>query len=258
MLRNKVVFITGASSGIGALMARTFAQRGAIPILTARSQDKLQRISESIQGQHQYYPLDVTSDTDVNRVVTEVIREYGGVDILINNAGFGLFDRFENLSMDQFKQMMEVNYFGIVRCIKAIVPHMKKRNSGHIINIASMAGKVGTPKSTAYSATKHAVLGFTDSLRHELARTGISVTVINPGPIHTPFFDKADPDGQYLKNLPSWFVLKPEKVVKEVVRAAETKKPEINLPWMAAAYIKLVAILPGLGRGITGTILNRK
>lgn len=258
MLKDQIVFITGASSGIGALMAKRFAEQGAIPILTARTWDKLIQASKEIQGEYRCYTMDVTSDEDVKRVMAQVISDFGHIDMLINNAGFGLFKSFENLEMNDFKQMMDVNYFGIVRCIQAVLPHMKKRGSGHIINIASMAGKVGSPKSTAYSATKHAVLGLTDSLRHELADTNIYVSALNPGPIDTPFFDKADPDGQYLQKLPSWFVLKSEKVVQAVLSIAQKKKAEVHLPWIAGVYIKLAALAPRLVRAMTGSMLNKK
>ena len=110
----------------------------------------------------------------------------GRIDILVNNAGFGIFKTFEDASMDEVKDMFQVNVFGLVACTKAVLPYMVNKNEGHIINIASLAGKL-QPEISAYAATKHAVLGFTNSLRMELANTDIYVTAINPGPIDTNF-----------------------------------------------------------------------
>lgn len=256
-ISNKIVLITGASSGIGAVMAQQFATLGAIPILTARSTDKLESIAAGIQGQHAVYPLDVTNTQQVNDVVSQIIARFGRIDILINNAGYGIFESFAGAPLEHFEDMMNVNYMGIVRCTQAVLPHMLKAGSGHIVNIASMAGKIGSAKSTGYSATKHAVLGFTNSLRQELMRTGISVTAINPGPISTPFFDKADPSGNYVKNV-AWFMLKPEKVVKELIHAIEKKIPEKNLPFVAGVGIKLFHLFPRLFDRLASGILNKK
>ena len=242
-IMNKVVLITGASSGIGAVMAQQFAAKGAIPILTARSTAKLKEIASTIQGRHAVYPMDVTKTDEVNEVVNQIMVDFGRIDILINNAGYGIFESFVGAPLEHFEDMMNVNYLGLVRCTQAVLPHMLQAGSGHIVNIASMAGKIGSAKSTGYSATKHAVLGFTNSLRQELARSGVSVTAMNPGPIETPFFDRADPSGNYVKNI-AWFMLKPEKVVKELIHAIEKNIPEKNLPFVAGVGIEIVPHVP--------------
>lgn len=131
--------------------------------------------------------MDVTDNEQVKRTVEAVIAEYGKIDVLLNNAGYGKFENFMSMNVESFEQMMDTNYLGIVRCTKAVVPHMVKQGSGHIVNIASLAGKIGTAKSTSYTATKHAVLGFTNALRMELREQGIQVSAVNPGPIDTPF-----------------------------------------------------------------------
>ncbi|TXK72121.1 SDR family oxidoreductase [Paenibacillus sp. N3.4] len=256
-ISNKIVLITGASSGIGAVMAQQFSAKGAIPILTARSTDKLQEIAAGLQGEHAIYCMDVTQTEQVNEVISQVIARFGRIDILINNAGYGVFETFVGAPLAHFEDMMNVNYMGIVRCTQAVLPHMLEAGSGHIVNIASMAGKIGTAKSTGYAATKHAVLGFTNSLRQELMKTGISVTAINPGPIATPFFDKADPSGNYVKNV-SWFMLKPEKVVKALLHAVERNIPEKNLPYVAGLGIKLFQLFPRTFDRIASGMLNKK
>jgi short-subunit dehydrogenase len=224
-LQNRIVVITGASSGIGAEMAKQFADKGAQVILTARSYDKLQAVASTLKSGADIYMMDVTDTNSVMDTFSAIMQRYGRIDVLINNAGYAFFENFMDAPMDHFENMMNVNYMGIVRCTKAVLPGMLSANHGHIVNIASVAGKIGTAKSTAYSASKHAVLGFTNSLRLELAGTDVFLTAINPGPIDTPFFDKADPSGQYVKAV-SAYMLKPKKVAYEVVHAVEHRVAE--------------------------------
>ncbi|MEV2708986.1 SDR family oxidoreductase [Paenibacillus larvae] len=256
-VQDKIAVITGASSGLGAEIARQLAGKGAIPLLLARNQAKLEEVTGQLATTAYPYLLDITEDAGVEAVFQCIYKKHGRIDILINNAGFGIFHSFLDIPLDQFKQMMDVNYMGIVRCTKAVLPHMLRQGSGHIVNIASMAGKIGSAKSTAYSASKHAVLGFTNSLRAELAGTGIGLTAVNPGPIDTPFFDIADPEGNYVKNI-SWFMLKPEKAVNKTIQAIEKNKSEVNLPFLSAAGIKLFHLFPGLFERIAYKLLNKK
>nr|WP_311198754.1 SDR family oxidoreductase [Paenibacillus sp. YPD9-1] len=256
-IADKVVVITGASSGIGEEMARQFAKRGAIPVLTARSKNKLDEIAGSLGVKHAVYAMDVKQTEQVHKVIEQIIERFGRIDILVNNAGYGIFESFVDAPLEHFEDMMNVNYLGIVRCTQAVLPHMMKAGAGHIVNIASMAGKVGSAKSTGYSATKHAVIGFTNSLRQELMGTGIGLTAINPGPISTPFFDKADPSGNYVKNI-SWFMLKPEKVVNELIHAVERSIPEKDLPRIAGIGIKLFHLFPRLFDRVAARMLNKK
>ncbi|SFF45740.1 hypothetical protein SAMN04487969_14212 [Paenibacillus algorifonticola] len=257
MLNGKVVLISGASSGIGALAAKQLAMRGAIVVLTGRNVEKLKAHVAEIGGDSSYYQMDVTSMEDVQQVIQAVVKKHGRLDILINNAGYGHFKYFETMPVEEFDQMMDTNYMGIVRCTKAVLPYMLSQGSGHIVNIASLAGKIGSAKSTAYTATKHAVLGFTNSLRMELRGKGIVVSAVNPGPIDTPFFSLADPSGNYVKNV-SFFMMKPDYVVKAIVRLIERRKAEINLPKSAAFGIKLYQLFPRLIDRVFGGMLDRK
>lgn len=256
-LQDKVVLLTGASSGIGALTARLLSEAGAVPVLAARREDKLADVSSTIQGTHKIYTLDVRSNDQVIAVVHQIIEQFGRIDVLINNAGYGIFDTIDNMSIEQYEDMMDVNYLGTVRCTKAVLPHMQKEGKGHIVNIASMAGKIGSAKSTGYTATKHAVLGFTNSLRQELFGTGVTVSVVNPGPIDTPFFELADPTGNYVNNI-KWFMLKPERVAREIVRIIVRQKPEKDLPFVAAAGTKLYQLFPRLSDRLVSRIINKK
>lgn len=240
-LKGKNVVITGASGGIGAQMAIQCAEAGARLVLIARSLDKLEKLKEDLQTQFQadvhVYQLDV-SDTDaVEKVFSVIMNQLGHVDILVNNAGFGIFREAHEASIEEIKGMVDVNVVGLMACTSMVLPKMRERRSGHIINVASQAGKIATPKSSIYSATKHAVLGYTNSLRMELADLNIYVTAVNPGPIATNFFNIADEKGTYLKNIQRW-VLQPEFVAKRVVERMLTRTREINLPgWMNTASV---------------------
>ncbi|TDF97522.1 SDR family NAD(P)-dependent oxidoreductase [Paenibacillus piri] len=258
MLNGKIAVITGASSGLGAILARQLSERGAVPVLMARSEDKLSLAAAALAGRpHGMYKLDVTSTEQVMRTMQQVMDRYGRIDILINNAGYGVFESFVEASLEEIESMMDVNYLGTVRCTKAVLPYMLKAGSGHIVNIASMAGKIGSAKSSGYAATKHAVLGFTNSLRQELAGSGVSLTAVNPGPIDTPFFERADPSGNYVKNI-QWFMLKPEKVATVVLKAIGKRIPEIDLPFVAGVGIKLFQLFPRTFDKLAGKLINKK
>ncbi|GIP31240.1 oxidoreductase [Paenibacillus sp. J2TS4] len=225
--------------------------------MLARSEDKLRQLSRNIKGEHEWMLVDVRDSDQVQRAFQSILHKHGQCDVLVNNAGYGQFERLEDASLDTIEDMMNVNYLGMVRCTKEVLPHMLQRGSGQIVNIASMAGKVGSAKSSGYSATKHAVLGFTNCLRQELAGAGITISAVNPGPIDTPFFDRADPSGQYVNNI-SWFMLKPEQVVEAIIRVILRKKAEVDLPFIAGAGSKIYQLFPRLADRLFGRIMNKK
>jgi len=257
MFNDKVILITGASSGIGSLLAQEVSALGAITILTGRNEQRLTQTLEKISGQAEIYVMDVQNLADVEATVEHIVAKYGKIDILINNAGYGKFDSIEKLSVEEYEQMMDTNYMGVVRCTKAVLPIMEHAGSGHIVNIASLAGMIGNAKSTSYSATKHAVLGFTNSLRMELRGRPIKVSAVNPGPINTEFFQIADPDGKYVKNI-SWFIMQPEYVVKQIIRLLRSQRAELSLPRTAAFGLKLYQLCPRLIDKVAGKWLNKK
>lgn len=256
-LNDKVIVVTGASSGIGALAAQMLSEQGATVVIAARTADKLQAVSSGMMGPCLQVEMDVGSDASVEAGFERIYAEFGRVDVLVNNAGYGKFTYFDEMPLQEFNDMMNVNYMGMVRCTKAVLPGMKKARSGRIVNIASIAGKIGTSKSTAYTATKHAVLGFSSALRQELREYGITVSTVNPGPIDTPFFDIADPEGHYVANV-GWFMMKPEKVAKAIVSAVRSGTTEINLPWIAGAGAKLYQLFPRLADRLSYRLLNKK
>ncbi|WP_211746494.1 SDR family oxidoreductase [Paenibacillus sp. Marseille-Q4541] len=256
-LQGQVVLITGASSGIGAICAQKLSAEGAIPILTARSEKKLIDISQSIGGTHEWLKLDVTDVSEVQTRVEQVIEKYGKIDIVLNNAGYGQFEQLVDMPISAFEDMMNVNYMGTVRVTKSVLPYMLEAGTGQIVNVASMAGKIGTAKSASYTATKHAVLGFSNALRQELRKSGVQVTTINPGPIDTPFFEQADPDGGYIKNLRG-FIMKPEYVADQIVQAIIRRKEEVNLPRSAAFGMRFYQLFPRFADKLTYGLMNRK
>lgn len=260
-LKNKNIIITGASGGIGLAVAEKCAARGANLVLLARRLDKLEQIKQDLEQRYavtvHIYQLDVSKTEEIKAVFSKIIAELGTVDILVNNAGFGLFRYAHDATIEEVKGMFSVNVVGLIACTSMVLPLMKKQNSGHIINIASMAGKIATPKSSVYSATKHAVLGYSNSLRMELTDDNVFVTTVNPGPIATNFFNIADEQGTYVKNVQR-YMLQPDFVAQKITDAMLTKKREINLPrWMNAGSI-LFALFPNLFERAGKKAFNKK
>ncbi|MFM0187067.1 oxidoreductase [Paraburkholderia nemoris] len=177
-----IALVTGASSGIGEATAKRLAKAGYKVYGTSR------RGAQAGQRTFGMLPLDVTSDESVDAAVKEVLRLHGRIDLLVNNAGFGVAPAAaEESSLDQARAIFDTNFFGIVRMTRAVVPHMRRQGSGRIINIGSVLGFLPMPYMALYSATKHAVAGYSESLDHELRTMGIRVSVIEPAYIKTPF-----------------------------------------------------------------------
>jgi short-subunit dehydrogenase len=260
-LNGKNIVITGASGGIGAEMARLCAARGANLVLLARSFDKLQELKQELQQQFNaqvdIFQLDVSDTEKVQKIFQQIFAEIGHIDILVNNAGFGVFRSAHEATIEEIKGMFSVNVVGLMACTSMVLPSMRERRFGHIINIASQAGKIATPKSSVYSATKHAVLGYTNALRLELSDYNVKVTAVNPGPIATNFFTIADEKGTYVKNVQR-FMLQPEFVARKVVDSMFTHTREINLPrWMNMGSV-IFALFPRLFERVGKRAFNKK
>lgn len=260
-MKGKIVAITGASSGVGEKLALEVAKNGGIPILLARNVSKLKQLADCIEKQYDiqanYYALDVSDVKAVKEVFSTIRTEVGTIDILVNNAGFGVFDSVLDASMDDIKEMLEVNVLGVIACTKAVLPTMLEQNKGHIIVVASQAGKVATPKSSGYAASKHAVLGFTNSLRMELANTNIHVSAVNPGPIETPFFDRADKTGNYVNNVKK-HILSSDFVAQKMVQLMKKPKREVNLPFYLNIGSILYTLFPRISDKVAIKLLDKK
>ena len=181
-IKARIALVTGASSGIGAATAERLAKAGYKVFGTSR------RGAQVGKRSFEMLPLDVTNDESVEAAVSEVVRCDGRIDLLVNNAGFGVAPAgAEESSLDQARSIFETNFFGLVRMTRAVVPHMRRQGSGRIINIGSVLGFLPMPYGALYAATKHAVEGYSESLDHELRTRGIRVSVIEPAYTKTPF-----------------------------------------------------------------------
>lgn len=184
--RKSVALVTGASSGMGKEIARRLIQDGYCVYAAARTVEKMVDL-----GSLGATPIamDISKDADIVAAVRQITAEVGGIDILVNNAGFGLYGAVEDISLEEARYQFEVNLFGVARLTQLVLPEMRKRRQGKIVNISSMGGKIYTPLGAWYHATKHALEGWSDCLRLELDPFGIDVIIIEPGLIETGFGD---------------------------------------------------------------------
>lgn len=249
ILTGKKIIITGASSGLGESLAWQIAKKGGIPILLARSTEKLQQISTSLYEKFAvltpFYPVDLSNKAMTKKVMNTIISEHNPIHGLINNAGVGVFSEVNHISEEAISKMFQLNVEALIYVTKQLLPYLLQQEHAHIINIASQAGKVATPKAAIYGATKHAVLGFTNGLRMELASSNIIVTAVNLGPVKTNFFRTADPEGKYEQNV-ARYILNPDDVAKKVAACLFVRKREINLPLWMDIGSRIYQLLPGL------------
>jgi short-subunit dehydrogenase len=185
---NKVVWITGASSGIGEALAYTFAKRRAKLILSARRADELERVKKNCnlpEGDILVLPLDVAEHHKAEEATQKVLATFKHIDILINNAGLSHWSKIKDMSFDVLKRIMDVNFMGGAMLTKAVLPYMLERREGTIVVVSSILGKIVTGKQAAYNASKHAIHGFYDTLRAEYSKEGINVLLVCPGFVNT-------------------------------------------------------------------------
>jgi len=189
MIKDKVAVVTGASSGIGYATALTLAKAGAKVALGARRTDKLAKLEEEIKqngGEAFSQKLDVTKKSECDSFIDAALKKWGSVDILVNNAGLMPLSFLKSQKVDEWDQMIDVNIKGVLYCTSAVIPHMREKKSGHIVNISSVAGRIVFPAGSVYCATKHAITAFSEGLRQELSvRSNIRVTCIEPGVVST-------------------------------------------------------------------------
>ncbi len=248
------ILITGASGGLAQEMVKLLPDDQLI--LLGRNKEKL----SELYGNHPHVELieiDITDDSVLEDMVADLYLRYGEIDVLINNAGYGIFEEFDQISDQDIHQMFEVNTFALMNLSRRFGARMKERGKGHIINIISMAGLIATNKSSLYSATKFAAIGFSNALRLELMPYGVYLTTVNPGPIRTAFFDQADPDGSYLKSVDR-FLLEPDAVAKKIVKTIGKNKRELNLPILLNLAHKFYTLFPKLADKLAGGIFNYK
>ena len=186
----KVVIITGASRGFGELIAKKFQKEKFQVIATMRNVDSSPSLMEL--DNVDIKKLDVTNKSDIKNVVDFTIKKYGRIDILINNAGYGAFGLLEEASEQEIRNQFDVNYFGLIDCIRGVLPQMRKQKDGVIINISSIAGRFGLPFTSLYNSSKFAVEGLTECLHYELSLFGIDIKTVAPGSFRTGFHDSVN------------------------------------------------------------------
>lgn len=246
---NQSILITGASSGIGQETAYKLARQGATLILTARRVDRLTAVKnqcEKLGAQNVLtFPMDLSQAKDIDRLVYYINKKELPVDILINNAGFGYAGPFIDMDMKTVQNLFQVNVLGLMYLTQKIAIQMLDQGKGQIINQASLAGKVATADYAIYAATKAAVISFSNALRMELKRFNIDVTVVNFGPVDTPFFDSINGKRKE-KTLNSFFTLTTSQAAKILAEAVGSRKREINRPRLLSAGTTLAQLAPAL------------
>ena len=248
-VRGKVVVITGASSGIGAATARAFGRAGAKLVLAARRLDRLQALSGEIQAlgtgaEALALAADLGRQADIERMVAAAQERFGRVDVLFNNAGFGRLDWLEKLDPAQdIESQLAVNVLGLVQTTRLVLPGMMAQRSGHIINMASVAGLVATPTYSIYAASKFAVRGFSEALRREAAPWGIRVSAIYPGAVATEFAEHAGIGRKTRMTSPAWLLLTADEVAEAVVGLVRRPRASLVMPWplRLAYYVNTLA-----------------
>ena len=265
-LSGQVVIVTGASSGIGEATARRLVRCGAKVVLAARRLDRLEVLARELDptGVHVLAVAgDITSDADRRRLVAEALKKFGRIDALVNNAGYGTRGALEMVPVEAVRQNFETNVFSLLALTQLVVPQMRERGSGGIVNIGSVAGRIARPLSSIYDATKHALEAFTDGLRGELQPFGVRVTLIRPGFIKTGFIAAADKaSDEYLANIgpyaPFWEDSRagvqklrrvagvPDDIARLVEKAlcSDNPAPRYSGPFHAKIFLLLKWLLP--------------
>jgi short-subunit dehydrogenase len=237
---DKVVFLTGASSGIGEALALDLAQRGATLGLLARRGEMLERLRDecvAAGGTARVFACDVRDAAAVRKAANELRREFGHIDVLIANAGIGGNDKeTRSLEPNAVRRLIEINLLGAVNSVHAVLPEMLERGSGHLVAISSLAGFRGLPRSAAYSASKAGMTAFFESVRLDVKHRGIDVTIIQPGFIRTPLTSGRE------NRMP--FLMELNAAIPHFVRAIEKKKAFAAFPWQLATIVRAGRFFP--------------
>jgi NAD(P)-dependent dehydrogenase (short-subunit alcohol dehydrogenase family) len=254
MTRNRfedqVIVVTGASSGIGRAAALAFAREGARTVLLSRSREKLETVADEVRalgGEAFVAPADVGSKEEVDAAITRVLKRYGRIDVLFNNAGksdVGPTDA--PWFIDGVREMFDVDYLGTVRVTQAVLPAMRRQGAGRILNMSSVMGRKAFAKFGGYASVMHAIVGYTDALRQELSGSGIHVSVILPSLTQTPLLSGVEPD-----DMPPPFrhitPMHVDQVAQAVVNGLGRRRARITVPWQPRLLIFAQAVSPRLG-----------
>jgi NAD(P)-dependent dehydrogenase (short-subunit alcohol dehydrogenase family) len=253
-LQQKVWFITGTSTGFGNLLASQALRAGHKVIATARNTSTIENFGHHYKDRCRVFALDVTKPEQIESVAQQAIAAFGRIDVLVNNAGYGIAGGVEEAAEDEFMPVFETNVFGLIRVTRAFLPQFRKQRSGHIINMSSMAGIGGTAGWGFYNATKFAVEGFSEALAGEMAAIGVKVTIVEPGPFRTDFLGRSGvlakreiPDYKpALDSVRQYFYSNagkqkgdPAKAVQAIMDVAASDNPPLHLLLGAAAWNRM-------------------
>lgn len=248
---DQVVFITGASSGIGEALAREFAREGAKLVLAARRLDRLESLAASLRERGASalaVACDVTRDGDLEAALARAHEVFGPIDVVVANAGFGVVGRFQKLSLEDFRRQFETNVFGLLRTVQATLPDLLVTR-GRLALLGSVSGHISAPEASPYSMSKFAVRALAEALYAELAPGGVSVTLISPGFVATEI-RHLDKSGQYRETvkdpIPAWLQMPAEKAARQIVRAIARGKRERVITLHGKALVAINGLIPGL------------
>jgi len=248
-LRGKAVIVTGASSGIGRATAQEFARAGSNVVLASRDQKELEELAQELAGRpgrRLVVPVDVRDAQAVNAMVQRTVEEFGSVDVLVNNAAQGLDASVAEGKIENMRYVMDVNVFGAIYGVQAVVPHMKRQGSGCIVNVSSVESRIAVPFNGIYSATKAALTAITDALRMELEGTGIKVINVYPGLTVTAFHKNTirevelPPRSRWLRGVP------PSAAAKTIVQAVRREQREAFVTLGDAVAVAIKNVSPRL------------
>lgn len=263
--RDKVVLITGGSRGLGLVLARELAGEGARLAICARDEAELQKALDDLTGrgaQAFAVPCDVTDREQVNRMIASVTEHFGRIDVLINNAGVIQVGPMEVMTLEDYEEAMKIHFWGPLYTTLAVLPQMKERKEGRIVNITSIGGKISVPHLIPYSASKFALVGLSEGLRAELAKDGIVVTTVCPGLMRTGSprnaFFKGQNEAEY-----AWFSIsdalpitsmQAERAARQIIDACRKGDAEIVLTVQAQLAVRFHGLFPGATQDILGLI----
>jgi dehydrogenase/reductase SDR family protein 7B len=248
---DKVVWITGASSGIGEALSHVYSTKGAQLVLSARNEARLNEVRNRCNNpeKHLVLPLDLADGDSLPGKCSEVMNRFGRIDILVNNSGVSQRSLVAQTGTEVDRRIMETNFFGTISLTKAVLPSMLEKKCGHIVVISSVAGKLGTPLRSSYSASKHALHGFFDSLRAETWKQGVHITIVCPGFIRTNISINAltaDGTPQGTMDEAQACGMSPQDCAEKIVRAVEKKRAEVYIGGKEILGIYLKRFVPGI------------
>jgi short-subunit dehydrogenase len=263
-LNSRVVAITGGSRGLGLAMARAFLRRGAKVALLARDPEALERARQLLAGSGTVFvrPCDVRDEQQVNEAIRDIRQELGEVDVLVNNAGTITVGPMDTMTADEYREALDVFFWGPLHATLAVLPEMRKRQSGRIINISSIGGKISIPHLLPYSIGKFALAGLSEGLRAELLKDNVYVTTIYPGLMRTGSPRNAEFKGKHRAEY-TWFLLSDstpgfsvnaDRAARQIVKACEYGKTELILTVPAKLAIKAHALFPSLSSAILAAV----